>query len=133
VGETSQEGTASSQDALAQSLMIDERRPEVKMNERKGIDPLFAPKDDRKTWADIIPELKPWKCCGCGAPSPDRKRACDCATNCVSRNGEIATKIDGPPDSRCYDLAERFLEDEPHLNTDRRRNRSKTAAIAYAS
>lgn len=25
-------------------------------------------------------------------------------------------------DSRCYDLAEVFLSDEPHLNTDRRRH-----------
>ena len=25
-------------------------------------------------------------------------------------------------DTKCYDLAEAFLEDEPHLNTDKRRD-----------
>jgi hypothetical protein len=71
--------------------------------------------------ADVIPKLKLWKCCGCGAPSPDRKRSCDCVTDCLYRDNEQATKIDPRTyDVKCFDLAEAFLEDSPHLATARR-------------
>lgn len=29
-----------------------------------------------------------WKCCGCGALTPDRVRACECATSCLYREIE---------------------------------------------
>jgi hypothetical protein len=39
-----------------------------------------------------------WKCSGCGKPSPDRFRICDCPTNCVSDMiGKTAWKIDPAP------------------------------------
>lgn len=35
-----------------------------------------------------------WKCCGCGAPSPDRKRVCGCVTSCLYRGRDHALKIE---------------------------------------
>lgn len=35
-----------------------------------------------------------WKCCGCGKPSPNRERVCDCPTNCVSQGNRSAWKVD---------------------------------------
>jgi len=35
-----------------------------------------------------------WRCCGCGAPAPDRYSGCDCATGVVFR-------LEGQPRSAC--------------------------------
>ncbi len=92
-----------------------------------GIDPLFAPKDDGQTWVDVIRELRPWKCAGCGALYPNCVGNCECATTVIYReDGQKIvheTKLVSRTktyDTKCYDLAETFLEDSPHLATAKR-------------
>lgn len=43
---------------------------------------------------DIIERLD-WLCCGCGKPSPNRDRVCDCATDSLYRraNGKMEHEI----------------------------------------
>lgn len=38
----------------------------------------------------------PWTCAGCGAPSKERERVCDCRTNVVGRDGRTAWKTARP-------------------------------------
>ena len=38
-----------------------------------------------------------WKCSGCGKPTPDRIRCCECPTNCVSGSQGSAWKIEPAP------------------------------------
>lgn len=41
------------------------------------------------------PNEKAWKCAGCGAPSPDRVRACNCPTEVLWQEGaETVTKME---------------------------------------
>lgn len=43
------------------------------------------------------PNEKAWKCAGCGMPSPDRIRACNCPTAVLWQEGaETVTKAEGP-------------------------------------
>lgn len=38
-----------------------------------------------------------WKCCGCGAASPDQLRSCDCITNVLfSSDNKHTWKLDSP-------------------------------------
>jgi hypothetical protein len=49
------------------------------------------------------PNEKAWKCAGCGVPSPDRIRACDCPTAVLwQEEAETVTKVDP-------DINERFV------------------------
>jgi hypothetical protein len=41
-----------------------------------------------------------WTCAGCGIPSPDRKRSCDCATNVVCSGSKQEWKASGEDDMR---------------------------------
>jgi hypothetical protein len=43
------------------------------------------------------PNEKAWKCAGCGVPSPDRVRACNCPTAVLWQEGAgTVTKVKGP-------------------------------------
>lgn len=66
---------------------------------------------------DTAPATTAWKCAGCGTLSPDRVTSCDCPTVCLFRekaNGNLEHAVKKSAysyDSRCYDLAELFLDD----------------------
>lgn len=54
-----------------------------------------------------------WKCSGCGAPTPDRVRCCECPTSCVSREGESAWKIEPGPHILAETIRTRLLGVRP--------------------
>jgi hypothetical protein len=55
-----------------------------------------------------------WKCSGCGTPTPDRIRVCDCPTNCVSNgNGKSAWKIDPWPNRLAETIRTKILGVRP--------------------
>lgn len=53
--------------------------------------------------------LLDWKCSGCGKPSPDRLRTCDCPTNCLSGSKGSALKIDPAPHFLAETIRTRIL------------------------
>ncbi|MCW2228067.1 hypothetical protein M2238_002192 [Bradyrhizobium elkanii] len=55
-----------------------------------------------------------WKCSGCGVPTPNRVRCCNCPTNCISDGqGNGAWKIEAGPSKLAETIRTKLLGVRP--------------------